>query len=178
MTILRPITTGPPTAMGTRCKPNFIVITTLFFTMGLWSDFIAWWMKKIQATQLTLSAPKKGTVGQTLAITGQLVRKSNMTAIANANVTVTVTPPTGSPTTVIKVTDSTGKFTVSLPLTLVGNYVVKCDYAGAPNQYSPSSAQTTIEAKPAPVPTTLTLVPSATSGTVGDTITINVTLTT
>ena len=99
-----------------------------------------------------------------------------MTAIANANVNVTVTPPSGSPTTVVKVTDASGKFTVSLPLTLVGSYVIKADYAGVPNQWSPSTSTVTITSLAAPVATTMTLVPSATSGTVGDTITIVATL--
>jgi hypothetical protein len=99
-----------------------------------------------------------------------------MAPIANANVAITVTPPGGSPTTVTKVTDAQGKYTLSLPLAVVGAYVIKADYAGVPNQYSPSTASTTITALAAPLPTSMTLTPSATSGTVGDTITIAGTL--
>ena len=142
--------------------------------MGFWSDLFKWWNAK--PTKLTLPAPGQGGLGQTAVIKGKLVRTSNMTPIANANVTVTVTPPSGSATIVTKVTDAQGTFTVSIPLVLVGSYVVKADYAGVPNQYKPSSASTTITALAAAVPTTMTLTPSATSGTVGDTITINAVL--
>jgi len=98
------------------------------------------------------------------------------TPIANASVSVTVTDPTGMLTTVVKTTDAQGKFTVSLPLTKVGNWIVRADYAGVQNQYQASTASTTITALAAAVPTTMTLVASSQTGTVGDTITLTATL--
>lgn len=144
--------------------------------MGLWSKFISF--LKTEPTKLFLGKPSSYPLGTTVVIKGRLVKARNMAAIPNATVVVTVTPPSGTAWTANKVTDVNGQFTMSVPLTVVGNYVVKADYAGEANKYKPSSAQTTITAIAAPVATTLTLVASAPSGTVGDTLTINATLTT
>jgi len=145
--------------------------------MGFWSGLISWlnWLMT-PSTKLNLIASMQDGPVRTAIVIGKLVRKNNMTAIANANVNVTVTPPSGAATTVAKVTDSTGKFSISVPLVLVGSYAVKADYLGVANQYKSSSALVMITALAAAVPTTLVIMPSATSGTVGDTITISVVL--
>ena len=139
--------------------------------MSFLTNLKRWWNTK--PTKLILIKPPSGIVGQTAIVIGTLVRKRNMTPISNANVSVTVTPPSGTSTTVVKVTDSTGKFTVSIPLTLVGTYGVKADYLGVANQYEAASAMTSITSLAKAVATTLTLTPSSLTGTVGDTITIS-----
>lgn len=139
--------------------------------MGFWDDLLNWLFGR-NKTVLVLTASLNGNLGQTVIMTGKLVRKNNMTPIANANITVTVTDPTGVATPQTKTTDATGKFSVSVILAKSGNYVIKADSAGIAHQYDPVNASVTIIAYAASVPVTMTLTPSATSGTVGDTITI------
>jgi hypothetical protein len=160
-----------------------IILSLQYINMGFWSGLMMWFStlfkKKSQPTKLTLPPPGNGGLGQTAVIKGKLVRQSNMAPIPNASVVVTVTDPTAVVVTSTKVTDAQGMFSVSIPLLKLGSYVVKADYAGGivgTIDYKPSSGQTTVTALPAPVPTTLTLTPSATSGVVGTTITINATL--
>jgi uncharacterized protein YfaS (alpha-2-macroglobulin family) len=147
--------------------------------MSFWSDLLELLIrifgKKPAATKLTLPPPGVGGLGQTAIIKGRLTKANNMPAIPNANVTVTVTPPSGTPVTTTKVTDANGAFSVAIPLVVEGTYGVKADFAGNAD-WKPSSGTTSVVALPAPKPTTLTLTPSAPSGPVGQTLTINAVL--
>lgn len=129
-------------------------------------------LDSLKNSKLTLKAVKYGSVGSSVVVAGKLTRCMGLVAIPNATVAITVTPPSGSPTSVNKVTDANGQFSVNVPLTIQGAWTVKADYAGEPNKYKPSSASVSITALPAPVPTTLVLT-GATEGTVGDTIVIS-----
>lgn len=143
--------------------------------MGLWSSIVAW--VKNEPTKLTLKAVPSTPVGQTVVLTGKLFKVRTMAAIPNATVVVTVTPPSGTAWTASKVTDANGAFSVPITLSVVGTYAIKADYAGEPNKYKPSSATTSIVALAVAAPTTLTLTPSSPQANVGDTVTVQATLT-
>jgi acetylglutamate kinase len=117
-------------------------------------------------------------VGGNAVVTGRLTEVKKMTNIANANVFVTVTPPSGAVTSMTKVTDVNGVFTLAIPLLVTGRYIAVASYAGVANSYKPSTTTINIDSLAAAVATILTATPSAVSGTVGDTVTISVKLVT
>jgi len=116
-------------------------------------------------------------VGPRIEGTLWIERKWYFMPMANANMDVSITDPSGAVVPSKVVTDVNGQFQIALKLAMEGAYTIKADYAGDPTQSPPilpSSASIIITAviPPQPVPTTTTLAPSATSGYVGDTINI------
>ena len=129
------------------------------------------------ATRLRLTASASGTIQNNVIVTGGLRGGIFLTQpIANAAIVINIKDPNGVTTGQNKTTDATGAFSVSVPLTVIGNYVITASYLGKPNEYQSGSASCTIQALAAPLPVTITLTPSATVANVGSTVTIQATL--
>jgi hypothetical protein len=99
--------------------------------------------------------------------------------IANAQVNMTVTDPTGAVTTSTVTTDQNGAASMALAITMVGDYIVKADYAGDTTVFpiiEPATASVTITGTPAPIVSVLTMTPAATTGAVGTSVPIAIVL--
>jgi hypothetical protein len=133
--------------------------------------------KKAKATRLVLTpSTHRGPVGTTVTVTAKVLEADKMAPIANAKVLVTVTDPSGAKTADERTTDDSGSFGVTVVLSAAGDYSILVEYGGEANKWLGSVASTVISALPAAVLTSLTLTPSATTGTVGDTIIITASL--